>query len=195
MYAPRATDRRWSVAIIRDDGGKSTQPFLVGSVIRNATIDAIEPTQIFLRRINGQREVLALLEPPANLAAGGPVAAGAGPKVGTTWFRDGILQVDDYRYEIRRRTLDTWVSDLRRLATEGRVAPEPEGLRLQGIREEGPLAAIGLQNGDVIRAINGFEMDSPEHAIDAYLELRNASHVSIAIDRGKHRVQLDYDIR
>lgn len=39
------------------------------------------------------------------------------------------------------------------------------------------------------------ELDSPERAIDAYLKLRAASHISIAADRAGRRIQLDYDVR
>jgi S1-C subfamily serine protease len=132
VYAPRAIDSRWSVAIIRDDAAKATQPFIVGSSIRDATIHAIEATRVHLRRRDGQCEVL-----------------------------------------------------------DGKSA----GLRLDGIRSDGPMAAIGLRSGDVIRAINGLDLDSPERAIDAYLKLRAASHISIAADRAGRRIQLDYDVR
>jgi len=196
MYAPRPADRRWSIAIICDDTTKATQPFILGSPLRDATIDAIEATRVHLRRRDGEREVLELLEP----AAGAQPASSAGPVAAAPSFRDGIRQVGDRRYEIQRRTLEAWTGNLPQLAKEVRVMPEvidgkPAGLRLDGIRTGGPLAAIGLRSGDVIRAINGLDLDSPEHAIDAYLKLRVASHISIAADRAGRRVELDYDVR
>jgi general secretion pathway protein C len=200
MYAARPVDWRWSVAIIRDDTAKATQPFIVGSPIRDATIHAIEATRVHLRRRDGQREVLELLEPAPRPAVGAQAASGSRTGGATPSFRDGIRQLGDGRYEIQRRTLEAWTGNLPQLAGEVRVAPvlldgKSTGLRLDGIRSDGPLAAIGLRSGDVIRAINGLDLDAPERALDAYLKLRAASHVSIAADRAGRRIQLDYDVR
>ena len=100
---------------------------------------------------------------------------------------------------VERRTLDAWLGDLGRGANEVRVMPEtrdgkPAGLRLVGIRSGGLFAALGLRNGDVIQAINGLDLDSPDHALETYLKLRGASHISIAADRGGGRINLEYDI-
>ena len=51
-----------------------------------------------------------------------------------------------------------------------RIVPEtrdgkPAGFRLFSVRPDGPFAKIGLQNGDVISAINGLEMTSPDKAL------------------------------
>jgi general secretion pathway protein C len=200
MYGPRPVDSRWSVAIIGDDAAKTTQPFIVGSSIRDATIHAIEPTRVHLRRREGQPEVLELLEPAPRPPMSAQAASGRGTGGATPSFRDGIRRLGDGRYEIQRRTLDAWTGNLPQLAGAVRIAPvvldgKSAGLRLDGIRSDGPLAAIGLRNGDVIRAINGLDLDSPERAIDAYLKLRAASHISIAADRAGRRIQLDYDVR
>lgn len=201
MYAPRPEDTRWSVAIIRDDAIRTTQPYAVGSRIPDATIDAIEATRVHLTRHDGQREVLDLFEPTASRLAGKPAAAsGTAPPAVSPSFGQGIRQSGERRYEVQRRTLDAWLGNLPQLATEVRVLPEirdgkPAGLRLLGIRAGGFLAALGLRNDDVIQAINGLDLDSPERAIETYLKLRAASHISIAADRGGRRTNLEYDIR
>jgi general secretion pathway protein C len=200
MYAPRPVDRRWSVAIIRDDVARATQPFIVGSLLHDATIDAIEATRVYLLRHGGGRQILELLESAPPPPAGAQSASGTAPAAAAPSFRDGIRQLGERRYEIQRRTLEAWTGNLPQLATEVRAVPQvvdgkSAGLRLDGIRPGGPFAAIGLQSGDVIRAINGLDLDSPERAIDAYLKLRTASHVAIAADRAGRRIQLDYDVR
>jgi len=200
MYAPRPSDKGWSVAIIRDDAARTTQPFIVGSRVCDAIIDAIEATHVHLRRRGGQREILDLVEQTPRVAARAQAAADAGPGAAAPSFRDGIRQLGDGRYEIQRRTLEAWTGNLPQVAGDVRAVPvildgKPAGLRLDGIRPDGPLAAIGLRSGDVIRAINGLDLDSPERAIDAYVKLRAASHISIAADRAGRRIQLDYDVR
>ena len=40
-------------------------------------------------------------------------------------------------------------------------------------------AKIGIQNGDVIRRINGYEMNTPDKALEIYQKLRDASRIEI----------------
>jgi general secretion pathway protein C len=197
MYAPRLADKPWSVAIIRSDDEKTTLPFIVGSRLHDATIDAIEATRVHLHRGDGQRFVLDLTAPPPRLA---PMAEAPVESAGVQSFRDGIRQLGERRYEVQRRTLEAWLANPRQLAMDVRVLPEARGGNSAGIRLDhmppsGAFAAIGLRNGDVIRAVNGLDLDSPEHALDAYLKLRLASHISLAADRGGQRINIEYDIR
>jgi len=69
------------------------------------------------------------------------------------------------------------------------------GVKLYGIRGGGLFARLGLQNGDVLRTINGFDLSTPDSALDAYAKLRSARHVSLALMRGGRNVTLDYTIR
>ncbi len=139
-----------------------------------------------------------LIAPPPGLA---PVARPAVERQqSAASFRDGIRQLGERRYEVQRRTLEAWLGNLRELAGEVRVVPETRdgktaGVRLDHMPPRGSFAAIGLRNGDVIRAVNGLELDSPERALDAYLKLRLASHISLAADRAGQRIDIEYDIR
>jgi type II secretion system protein C len=197
MYAPRLADKRWSVAIIRDDDEQTTLPFIVGSPLHDATIDAIEATRVQLHRRDGQRLVLHLIAPSPGLP---PAARPSVESAGAPSFRDGIRQLGERRYEVQRRTLEAWLGNLRQLAGEARIFPDTRdgkaaGVRLDRMPPGGAFAAIGLRNGDVIRAVNGLALDSPEQALDAYLKLRLASHISLAADRGGQRINIEYDIR
>jgi general secretion pathway protein C len=44
-------------------------------------------------------------------------------------------------------------------------------------------------------AINGLELSSPEQAIEAYVKLRNAGHLSLAVERAGQRINQEYSIR
>jgi general secretion pathway protein C len=69
------------------------------------------------------------------------------------------------------------------------------GVKLYGISRNHLLAELGLQNGDVLRTINGLELASPDQALDAYAKLRNASHFSVALVRRDRPLTLVYEIR
>jgi general secretion pathway protein C len=56
------------------------------------------------------------------------------------------------------------------------------------------LGKLGLQNGDLMRTINGFEMSSPDTALEAYARLRSASNLTVAVVRRGQPMNVQYDI-
>jgi len=79
-----------------------------------------------------------------------------------------------------------------------RTSPQngvPGGLRIGGVKPGSAAQRIGLQNGDTIKAINGSEMTTPDAALGLYTKLRNASHLSVQVERRGETVTLDYTIR
>jgi general secretion pathway protein C len=69
------------------------------------------------------------------------------------------------------------------------------GIRLFGVRPNTLLGTLGLQNGDRLETINGFEMASPEKALEAYARLRTANKLAIKITRRGQPVTLDFNIK
>ena len=86
------------------------------------------------------------------------------------------------------------------LSRAARIVPEMKdgraaGFRLFSVRPDGPFAKIGLQNGDVISAINGLEMSSPDQALMVYTKLKSASHLSVGLERNGQKITKEYNIR
>jgi general secretion pathway protein C len=198
MYAP--TDPKWSMAIIRDNDDKSSGPFGVGSKIREASIDEIDETRVYLDFGGGRREYLELLDTatPPNAAAPKPEA---GPKDPLAEALDkGIKKTGANSYEVQHSTLDSLLGNMAALSKAARIVPEMKdgksiGFRLLSIKPDGPFGKIGLQNGDIISAINGMEMTSPDNALMVYTKLKTANHLSVGLDRNGQKVTMDYNIR
>ncbi|HEX3903050.1 MAG TPA: type II secretion system protein GspC [Polyangia bacterium] len=199
MYAP--TDTRWSMAIIRDNDDKSVGPYGVGSKIREATIDEIDETRAYLDFGGGRREYLELLDLPAGAPAAPVAAAPAAAKDPLAEALDrGIKKTGPNSYEVQHSTLDALLGNMGALAKAARIVPEMKdgksaGFRLLSIKPDGPFGKIGLQNGDVISAINGLEMTSPDKALEVYTKLRTANHLSVGLDRNGQKITEDYNIR
>src|SRR5579871_3164807 len=200
MYAP--TDPKWSMAIIRDNDDKSSGPFGVGSKIREATIDQIDETRVYLNFGGGREEYLELLDVPANAPqAAAPPPPAAGPKDPLMDAMDkGIKQTGPNKYEVQHSTIDALLGNMGSLAKAARIVPETRdgksiGFRLLSIKPDGPFGKIGLQNGDIISAINGMEMNSPDKALEVYTKLRTANHLSVGLERNGQKVTEDYTIR
>jgi general secretion pathway protein C len=201
MYAAPPAEQ-WSVAVIRDNDAKTAGPYGLGSEIREAKIDQIDATRVFLDFGGGRREYLELLDeappkPGAPAAAPKPVPS-ADPL--TAELDKGIKKTGANSYEVQHSTLDSLLGNMGALARAARIVPETRdgksiGFRLFSIKADGPFGKIGLQNGDVVSAINGLEMTSPDKALEVYTKLKTANHLSVGLERNGQKVTMDYNIR
>ena len=56
------------------------------------------------------------------------------------------------------------------------------------------LDELGLQTNDVLKTINGYDLNTLEDQIDAYVALKSETEFRLTIDRGGSTVTLDYEI-
>lgn len=68
------------------------------------------------------------------------------------------------------------------------------GFEILGIHKSAPLYALGLRNMDVLTAINGRPLNSPNQAVAAAIALRNASRFRLDVLRNGQRRSLYYQI-
>jgi general secretion pathway protein C len=112
----------------------------------------------------------------------------------------GISQVSDTNYTVSRQLLDKVLSAQSELMRAARVIPYEEngrvvGVKVYGIRRAALLGKLGIQNGDVLRTINGFDLSSPDSALEAYTKLRSMDHFSIAMIRRGSARTMEYQVK
>jgi general secretion pathway protein C len=95
---------------------------------------------------------------------------------------------------------DKLISNTPFWATSVRAMPaikdgRPSGFRLDAIRPGSIFAHLQLENGDVLKAVNGAELSTPDAALSLYTKLRSASHLSLVVERGGATQTLDYVIQ
>lgn len=202
MFAPPPADPRWSMAIIRDTEQKSAGAFGIGGKVREATITDISETRVDLE-ISGRQEYLELFDKgPGAAPVAAPAAAAAAPSSDplAAELEKGVKKTGEHTYEVQRGTVDSLLGNMSALSRAARIVPEMKdgraaGFRLFSVRPDGPFAKIGLQNGDVISAINGLEMSSPDQALMVYTKLKSASHLSVGLERNGQKITKEYNIR
>ena len=111
----------------------------------------------------------------------------------------GVKQVSENQYTVARSTINGALNDLSTLATQARIVPSfkngvANGFKLFSIVPDSLYAKIGVQNGDVIRRINGYEMNSPDKALEIYQKLRDASRIEIELERRGETLRKSYSI-
>lgn len=131
--------------------------------------------------------------PPAPAASeepAEPVAAAPGPSAGPLDpdIAGKIKKISDTEFEIDRSAVDKILDNQADLMRSARIVPETKdgqtiGVRLFGIRPESLLGQLGMTNGDRLETINGFNMASPEKALEAYARLRTADALTVQVNR------------
>ncbi|HKP60499.1 MAG TPA: type II secretion system protein GspC [Polyangiales bacterium] len=197
IYSTREPE--WSFASLSTGSG-SPLLYRIGNSIDGKEVDSVYPEAVFLKQTNGSLCSLTMFKPP-NAPAPPPAAAKpAEPKEqGNDELDRGIRQQSDTKYQVQRSLVDKLLSNQAELMRSARVVPHEEngrvvGVKLYGIRRSSLLGKLGIQNGDMLRTINGFDMSSPDSALEAYAKLRSANNLSVAVVRRGAAVTMEYQI-
>ncbi len=136
---------------------------------------------------------------PAPAPMPAPAASGGAGSVSDD-IKKGIQKVGPNEYNVDRGVVDKILENQAELMRQARIVPEQEngkvvGIRLFGVRPDTLLGTLGLENGDRLQTINGFDMTSPEKALEAYARLRTADHLTITVNRKGQDTNMDYNIK
>ncbi len=115
-------------------------------------------------------------------------------------FDEGIKKVGDNKYEIDRNLVDKVLANPMSVARGARVVPsvkngKANGFKLYAIRPSSVYAKLGFRNGDTIHAINGFDLTTPDKALEVYTKVKEASNLSVTATRRGKPLSIDYSIR
>lgn len=200
-----ATAAEWSIASIQDVATQKTQTYMVRDVIQGAEVLEIERARVIILN-NGRREFIdaeagdgampVAYVPPSTKTLGGPPA----PAPGGAALGSGIRATGADEYEVPRAEIDKTLSNLNDVAMQARIVPAfkdgvAQGFKLFSIRPDSIYTKIGIQNGDVIKRINGYDMNSPEKALEIYSKLKEASRIDIEVERNGSTVRKTYNVR
>ncbi len=112
----------------------------------------------------------------------------------------GIERVSATEFRIDRGVLDKILEEQAELLKGTAIGPEREngrvtGVRILGVRPGTVLAALGIESGDRLVTLNGFEMSDPEKMLQAYATLHGAPRLMLGMVRGGKPLEIDYAIR
>ncbi len=74
-------------------------------------------------------------------------------------------------------------------------AGEVVGARLAYVRSDSIVRKLGLERGDILRAINGYALTGTERALEAYTQLRAAPRLSLELTRGGRPITIEVIVR
>lgn len=112
----------------------------------------------------------------------------------------GVRKSGENSWEIDRSVVDKVLSNPAAVGRGARIVPsikngKPNGFKLYAIRPSSVYSKIGLMNGDTLHAVNGFELTTPDKALEVYTKVRESSSLSVTITRRGKPVTLNYSIK
>lgn len=201
-------------AIIAD--GSTQQIYAPGDelpVRGKVTLEKILPLRVILSN-NGRYESLWLysdeklrqglaVQPPLDDRPGrsweGPEEAGSDPEAGAETESDPEQRPDEAALEeaseqLGQRVGSQSLSDVVSMSIhreEGKIV----GYRIRPGRDRSLFDSLGLETGDLVKAVNGSELSSPQRVMEIYRELGNARSASLLIERDGQELTIDIDLQ
>lgn len=185
---------RYSLCQLTNGDTNETLVYAIGDQFMGTVIYAIEKDRVLIDN-DGHNEYID------NSAAAAPNLGVFTPPTGPTGPQadNSVRQLSDNQYVLAKSTVNAALTDLSQLATQARIVPSfkngvANGFKLFSIVPDSLYAKIGIQNGDVIRRINGYEMNSPDKALEIYQKLRDANRIEVEIERRGETIRKSYSI-
>jgi len=199
-------DPEWSFAALNASG--KTLLYRVGAAVEGKEISRITWQYVFMQSA-GAECYLAMFDPRTEGGSRPAVASASTSASGAATTGDAALdqvidssieKVSDNEFNVERSLVDRLLENQATLMRTARILPHEEsgavtGFKIYGVRRSSLLGKIGLHNGDIIHAINGYEMTSPDKALEAYARLRTADRLTVRVTRRGQQVNMDYNIR
>lgn len=178
------TDGQAPYAIIEEQKKKTQDVFNIGDMVfGEAKLVAVFEDRVEIER-NSKIEVLALDNAPDR-----------GPEM-----KGGVGVLGDSEFIVEEGELDKALENLPLLLTQARAVPffkegRAVGLRLFAIKNGSLFERIGLQNGDVLKAINGSSLADLSQAMQLFQKLKDERTITVVMERNLVEKELKYHIK
>lgn len=183
-------------------GGGSANVYAVGdeeSFAPNTKLVLIQPDRIEF--INNGRLEYAEVGTDFGSSIFGPPQEGAiaSAEVKGKAEKGSLVQKEGGKFAIDQREVDDALSNLDRLYTDIRAVPnfsgnQVSGMKILSVKNGSLFAKLGLQRGDVLKKINGMELDVKK-GFEIFNTLKEEKHISLDLIRQGQPTTLEYDIR
>jgi general secretion pathway protein C len=173
-----------SYAIIENKDKREQDIFNIGDTVFNsAELKEISSNSVTIER-DGKREILRI---DLELGEGGssaPTELSAGQDL----------------VEIDQSAVAEALDNLPILLTQARTVPyfangQRAGLRLFAIRSGSFFEKIKLMNGDILKEINGNELNDPANALELFQKLKTERSITVKLVRNREEKVVRYEIR
>ena len=180
--------------LVAISGRSVARPAELYGVLRELAM--LRPQSLFVDVIRDREPLLVRWELDGDLdtarrADRAAEAPGGDPRIAS------VRQLNPTTFAVPRATVEAWTADPAQVTAGGRAVPVVDaaqsGFKLYAIRPGSAYAALGLEDGDVVRAINGTPLASADQVLE--LVARSTNQVTLDLFRGGRPILLNYLIK
>ncbi len=173
----------WAMAAVLNTQTQQVKTLMVGDTVFDAQVAGIERKRLLLQRADH----LELID-FETVTASAPASAFT------------VNKISESEYEIPRAQITRAISQLNQLAQDAHIVPVEQSsgqfaFKLLNVRPGSLYSQIGIESGDILSRINGYDLSSHEKALAAYLQLRDASNIELEVIRRGVAHKTRYAIR
>jgi len=180
-----ATDNpKHGVAIVSDGGGPS-KVYSVGDRLAGASLHSVYLDHVLLDR-NGALETVAL---PRQL----PPGSNPGTPRRTGAELHGMAAVENLRRIVQQ---DPGILDqvMRIVPSYDNSAGKLRGFRAFPGKNRQIFSKLGLRSGDLVTAINGTQLDDPQHSQEVFNTIQTSEHATVTVERGGQKQDITLNV-
>jgi len=184
----------WSFAAVLDSARQKSLMVRVGDRVQGCEVVEILRDRLVLLR-DGRREIVT-----ADAAEPEQVRPSDSTKASDRPVGSGIRSLDENHYEASRAEMEDVLRRFEEITGQARILPafrdgHAEGFRFFSVRPDSLYSKLGIASGDVVRRINGFELNGPENALEVLTRIKTASWIEVDLDRNGAPVRKTLAIR
>lgn len=181
-------------AVIEDTQKRKQGLYKKGDSIQKAEIKRVLRKKVVLN-VNGKDEILLMEDDKPDQAK----------KRRKSSPLRGAIPLDDERFDtgetlsIDREKINSSLKNINQLMSQVKVRPhfkdgKPNGLLLSHVKQNSIFKDMGLQNGDIVKGVNGKEIQSVDDALKFYDNLKSSASVELQIERKGEGLSINYQI-
>lgn len=190
-------DDKFSVALLQEDGNPQKIAVKKDEGFFNEKFQAMKVERNrFCFQVRNTQE-LEFIEIPQ----GGDLGM-TGPSLTSGTPTEGITPVSENQFVVNQDFLEKNLLNLNEILQTARATPyvDPNtgkfrGFLIQSMDPTSPFRKLGVNQGDVLTAVNDIVLDNAGKGLEAFQKLRNSPKVSLQVLRGGQPYSMSYDIR
>jgi general secretion pathway protein C len=185
-----STEPAYSFAALSVSGEKETLLRRRGGAVGARTVAFVGRDRVYLEQQGSMCEARMFDHPPP-AASSSSSATTTAPPPGMA----GVVVVSPTERDVDRSVVDRLLENPQELMKVAQLAPEKDGIRIANVRPDSPVAALGVQKGDLLMTIGGYKTSDPQQMLEAYARLRTAERLVLVVQRNGQTLNLEYRIK
>ena len=183
-----------SLAVI-NTGSKIEVIRLNDRIDNSTTLIAVGRDFIEIETAQGVRRILEL----DNSGVSSNHTSGAQASTGSK-KRSAIISLGNNRWLIPTVEAQRIRTNIPSIMKQARIDPHlvdgaPQGFVIRRIQRNTLLSQMGLKRGDILHAVNGVTLDSPEKGLQIFQQLREARSLNLDLKRAGQSLNFQYEIK